>query len=159
MTNQAANLAREKAAIKHKIAAYIADHYAMTREALCQADIIAALNLPKSTVNRAVRELQHEAKIKCVGLAGDTDRDDVAPNVRVYGTMDAVMLARSFTKAVVPRQAPRQYVGKPGPVREARAKSKPYRGECGEKYVPEFREMTEGAYDLRAHQKLALLAR
>ena len=158
---QAANAARAKAAVKHKIAQYIADHYAMTREPLCQADILAKFEITRGSVNRSIRELQKKKKIHCVALAGDTEREDVAANVKMYAPITAPMMgvvpvATGNGRGAVAYPA---YEGKPKPLRERRPKQERYRGERGEKYVPPFVEMTASDYDLRAHQKLAMLAR
>lgn len=144
MTYVAANQAREKAAVKHKVAAYITDHYTLTSLPLCQGDLIRHFNMPKTTVNYVMRELQREQRVKCVGMAIDTMRDDVASNVFMYGPPDAKQLARSVVKATVPR--PTVYSAKPAPMSEPRPKPPKYVGVSGGKYVTEWRESKERDY-------------
>jgi len=154
MTLQAANAAREKAAHKHKIAAYVTQHYAETRKPVCQSDIITALKVCKATVNRAVKELQTEQKIHCIGTAADADRDDITANTRLYGPLSAPVIVRSsFNYTPQPQ---RTFWEKP-PVRESAVKQPRYKGAVGNKYVPEFRPSS--GREFWTHKELCLIAR
>jgi len=157
MSTEAANAARAKAAVKHKVAAYISDHYTLTSLPVCQGDLIRHFNMPKTTVNYVMRELQREQRVKCVGMAIDTMRDDVASNVFMYGPPDASPLAKSVVKVTTPRSP---YEGKPTALREVRVKAPKYRGEKQPPpYRAEFTPMDEGSYDLWIGRNLAMLAR
>lgn len=158
MTLQAANAARAKAAHKHKIAAYVAETYAATKKPVCQSDIMVALKVCKATVNRAVKELQTEQKIHCVGTAADADRDDLVANVRLYGPMNAPKICR-FMPPVPPRKRP-AYCGKPAPVAEPRKPSVKYVGEIGRKYAPDWRDQpTRKPEEFWGGRDLAMLSR
>jgi hypothetical protein len=158
LPTQAANAARQKAANKHKIAQYIADHYSMTGQPLAQPDIIGSLKFSRTTVSRALRELFVEKRIKCVGVAVDTERENLNANTRMYGPPDAAMIGPP--PVVVPeKRREMAYQGKPAPLAMPRVKTPKYRGEKGARYVPEFKPMEEGSYDLYAGRNLAMLAR
>jgi len=153
----AANAARAKAAIKHKIAAYITDHYAATKQGVCGCDLIAEMKLSKDSAYRSLRELVAMGKIHCIGLSGDTERTDIANNISVYAPMDAPMLQRRVVKARVPRVVVRVSESKPPPLSAPRVKAAPYRGEIGRQYVPEFKPSSGREFWLA--RDLALLAR
>lgn len=154
---QAANAAREKAAAKHKIAKHIADHYAMTRQGLCQPDIIRQFKAIKSTVNRAVRELVNENRVKFIGYAVDAGREDIAPNVRMYGPMDAVMISRRYDKKrAIKADSAAGAVAVPVPVRR---NPRTGSGQIGRKYQPEFRPLTPEGYDWRDVAAMRMLVR
>lgn len=147
---------------KQRVLDYIAARYAETKQPVCLPDM-NALPVSKDTCVRAVRDLCAEGVIKYVGLSGDSRRDDLESlTIRMYAPSHAPMLIHApIVKADGTVKAARAvpYIAKPEPVSPPRPKVERYRGERGAKYVPEFREMSEGAYDLRAHQKLAMLAR
>lgn len=151
----AANAAREKAAAKHKIAKHIADHYAMTRQGLCQPDIIRQVKAIKSTVNRAVRELVNEKRVKFIGYAVDAGREDIAPNVRMYGPMDAVMISRGYDKRRAINVGAAVETVPPPVRRNPRTGS----GQIGGRYQPEWRELTPAEHDWRDVAAMRMLCR
>lgn len=159
MTLQAANAARQKAAVKHKIAAYISDYYAATKRGVCVADVIAAMKISKDTAHRSFRDLVTAQKIQCIGMAFDTDRDDIASNVRIYGPMDAAALDRKPPRKYAHGYAV-PYEGKPAMVKPVKREPRTGSGQVGEKYVaPITRESGRKEADYWAHRDLALLAR
>jgi len=147
-----------------RIAQYIAERYAATRKPVCASDIIAALDLPKSSVNTLIRVLHRDGVIRHVGIAADTDRSDLKQNTLMFGPRDAAMLPfRDVPVAARPplrlRSEPpgRAYLGKPVSARVERVKSPPYRGAVGNKYVPEFKPSS--GREFWTHKELCEIAR
>ena len=154
-----ANAARQKAATKHRVVAWVLGHYKTTGNPVCQNDVIAALKIGRNIVNRAFRELVHEKKIHCIGLASDTRRGDLAMNMKMYGPPEVPVIPRSLDGGSAQRVSgakARAYLGKPAALAAPRVKTPRYRGEKGRQYVPTFSPL---ARDPFAHMKLAMLAR
>ena len=112
------------------------------------AEIVAVAEIPKGSMPRVMRDLEHEKKVICIGTALDAGRTDMRGSYKVFAPFGTPVLAK-----VEPKH--RRLSNKPI-VRKAA-----YRGERTGKQYHNWKtaEITMESYDIYAGRNLAMLAR
>ena len=112
------------------------------------AEIVAVAEIPKGSMPRVMRDLEHEKKVICIGTALDAGRTDMRGSYKVFAPFGTPVLAK-----VEPKH--RRLSNKP------MARKPAYRGERTGPHYTNWKtpELTMENYNLYEGRNLAMLAR